>query len=148
MEAFLRKTLSGWEPSDEPSREVHRKHKLGESYRADIVKPRSYQSHKLCMALIDLTYSNLPEKYHRSWPTPRVFRRMLADAVGFVEEFYTRDGEKRTMPLSLSYSDLPDEVEFQKVFMAMMTVCAHLLDIENIDTLSAEVSRYADENYR
>lgn len=144
---YLRKTLTGFEFADEESRELGRKYKVGEVYRADVVKPRSYQSLKLFQALVNLTYSNLPERYHQLWPTPQLFRRMLADAVGHVEEFYTQDGERKTVPLSVSYEDIPDEATFTRVFGAMMSVCAHLLGIERLETLEAEVSRYADESY-
>ncbi len=140
---YLRKTLTGFAPADEAGREVHARYKLNEVYRADIVKPRSYQSHKLCMALIDLTYSNLPEKYHRAWPTARAFRRMLADAVDHVEEFMTRHGEKQRIPLTLSYDDIPDEVTFQRIYKQMLDVCAYLLQINNLGELQEEVEQYA-----
>src|SRR5688572_31162109 len=91
----LIKTLNGFVVADEESRELARKFKTGEVYRADIVKPRNYKSLKLFQALVSLTYSNLPERYHQLWPTPRQFRRMLADAVGHVEEFTTQDGERK-----------------------------------------------------
>lgn len=144
---FVRKTLSGWEPIDDESRAIHRKHKPGAALQADIVKPRNYQSLKLFQALVSLTYSNLPERYHQLWPTPQKFRRMLADAVGHVEEFTTQDGERKSVPLSVSYEDIPDEVTFGKVFGAMVAVCAHLLNIEKLETLEAEVSKYADASY-
>lgn len=144
---FLKRTLTGFQPADEESLETCRKYKIGETYRADVVKPRSYQHHKLCMALISLTYETLPEKYQQLWPTPKKFRRMLADAIGHTDEYVTRDGEVRSTPLSLSYDDIPDDVEFGRIFGAMMTVCAHLLGIENLHELEAEVSLYADSHY-
>lgn len=140
---YLRKTLTGFAPADEAGREVHLRYKLGQVYRADIVKPRSYQSHKLCMALLDLTYSNLPDKYHNTWPTPRTFRRMLADAVGHIEQFTTIDGEVDKVVLSLSYDDIPDEVSFQRIYKSMLDVCAHLLKISNLTELQEEVEQYA-----
>lgn len=143
---YLRKTLNGFVPADEAGHEVHARYKLGEVYRAEIVKPRSYQSHKLCMALIDLTYTNLPERCHQQWPTPRLFRRMLADAVGHAEEFMTQDGELKRVPLSLSYDDIPDQVTFQRIYKDMLAVCAHLLGIENMHELQAEVEQYASHH--
>jgi hypothetical protein len=143
----LRKTLSGFDVADEESRELARKFKTGQVYRADIVKPRSYQSLKLFQALVSLTYANLPERYHVLWPTPQKFRRMLADAVGHTEEFISQDGERKTVPLSVSYEDIPDEATFTLIFGQMMTVCAHLLGMESMESLEAEVSKYADENY-
>lgn len=143
----LQKTLNGFVPADEESRELARKFKTGEVYRAEIVKPRNYKSLKLFHALVSLTYSNLPERYHQLWPTPRHFRRMLADAVGHVEEFTTQDGERKFVPLSVSYEDIPDEATFTVIFGQMMAVCQHLLGIENLSELEGEVSRYAADHY-
>jgi hypothetical protein len=142
-DVYLRKTLTGFAPADEAGREVHAQYKLGETYRASIVKPRSYQEHKLAMALIELTYSNLPENYLRLWPTSRAFRRMLADAVDHVETFHTRDGEQQRLALSLSYDDIPDAVTFRKIYRLMLDVCAHLLGISNLKDLEDEVAQYA-----
>jgi hypothetical protein len=138
---YLTKTLSGFIPADEPSLEVWRRFKLGESYRADIVKPRSYQHHKLCMALLNLTYMN-QDRYQNFEP----FRKAVAIAAGHTEELVTVDGEILKLPKSLSYDAL-DEIEFTKVFGAMMTVCAHLLHGMGLEELEAEVSKYCDEHY-
>lgn len=53
---YLKRTLTGFAPADEASQEIARKYKVGEVYRADVVKPRSYQHHKLCFALLGLTF--------------------------------------------------------------------------------------------
>jgi hypothetical protein len=143
---YLKKTLNGFVPNDEESLELFRKYKTGEVYRADVVKPRSYQHHKLCMALLQLTYANLPEIRTAQFSTFKQFRRAIAEASGHVEEYVTIDGEVRTMPGSLSYDAIPDDVEFGRVMGAMMTICARLLDIAESE-LAAEVSKYADEHY-
>jgi hypothetical protein len=137
---YLKKTLTGFAPADEPSMEVARKYKVGEIYRADVVKPRSYQHHKLAFALLNLTYAN-----QERWATFENFRKAVAIAAGHTEELMTVHGEIIRLPKSLSYDSL-DEVEFTQVFGAMMTVCAAILGLENPE-LEAEVSKYADENY-
>ena len=138
---YLRKTLSGFIPADEPSLEIARKFKLNEVYRADVVKPRSYQHHKLIMALLNLTYAN-QEMYEDF----EMFRKAVAVAAGHVEEMVTVDGEIIRLPKSINYDTL-DEIEFTAVSGAMMTVCCRLLKGIGRDELEAEVSRYADENY-
>lgn len=143
---FLKKTLTGFAPNDEPSVEVWKRYKLGEVYRAGIVKPRSYQHHKLAMALLSLTYGNLPEQYESRWPTFQAFRRAIAEAAGHVDEYVTVDGEVRTVGRSLSYDSIPDDVEFGRVIADMMAICATILDISEPE-LAAEVSRYASEKY-
>jgi hypothetical protein len=137
---YLRKTLTGFEPADDESKEAWRKFKLGEIYRGDVVKPRSYRHHKLCFALLSLTYQN-QDKYTNF----EQFRKAVALAAGHVETLVTLDGEVIQLPDSLSYERL-DEIAFTKVFGSMMTVCCRILQME-APMLEAEVSKYADEHY-
>jgi hypothetical protein len=143
---FLKKTLRGFEPADEPSEEAWKKYKLGHAYRAEIVKPRSYQHHKLAMALLSLTYENLPEPYEGRWPTFTAFRRAIAEAAAHVDEYVTLDGEVRRVGRSMSYDSIPDDVEFGRVVADMMTICAQILGVSQPE-LAAEVSRYASDKY-
>lgn len=137
---YLKKTLSGFTPADEPSAQVWKKYAQGEIYRADVVKPRSYQHHKLCFALLNLTYAN--QEQYDSFDS---FRKAVAMEAGHCEELVGISGEIYRLPKSLSYDAL-DEIEFTQVFGAMMTICAKLLRM-TVPELEPEVSRYADENY-
>jgi hypothetical protein len=138
---YLKKTLSGFLPADEPSAEVCKKFQVGEVYRGDVVKPRSYQHHKLIMALLNLTYEN-QERY----TSFEVFRKAVSFAAGHVIEYPSLDGEIIREADSLSYDRL-DEIEFTQVAGAMMTVCAHILGDMDLQELEGEVSRYANEHY-
>jgi len=141
MRTHIIKTLTGWAPADGPSRDAWKKFKLGAYYRADIVKPRSYQHHKLCMALLSMTYEN-QDKY----TSFEHFRKAVAIEAGHVDELIGLDGVIYLQPKSISYDAL-DEVEFTAVFGAMMTVCARLLGSIGLTELEGEVSRYADDKY-
>jgi hypothetical protein len=143
---FLKRTLSGFVPADEASLELCKKFKQGEAYRADVVKPRNYQHHKLCLALLNLTYDNLPEKYAKSYAGFDQFRYAVAEESGHVESYVSLQGKIKTKPRSISYDEIPDDVEFGKVMAAMMTVCARILDVSE-PHLAIEVSRYADSHY-
>lgn len=143
---YLKRVLSGFVAADEPSTTLLRKYKVGEVYRADVVKPRSYKHHKLILALLTMTYENLPEKYTRSYASFDQFRYAVAEASGHSESYVSLEGEIRTRPKSISYDAIPDDVEFGKVAAAMMTVCAHILEMSEPD-LAIEVSRYADAHY-
>lgn len=143
---YLKRTLAGFSPADESSNETARKYNVGEIYRADIVKPRNYKHHCQGMALLDLTYQNLPERYEQQWPTFKAFRRAMAEAAGHVEEYTTLGGEVRRSGRSLSYDEIPDDVEFGQVLADMLSVCAHLLGVEEPE-IAAEVSRYASDKY-
>jgi hypothetical protein len=139
---FVRKTLNGWAPTDDQSQAIHKRQKVGQVYRADIVQPRNYRHHCLFMSLLDLTFQN-QERYTE----PKMFRRAVALEAGHVDTFVTLDGELHMIPLSYSYDDIPDEQDFAKAFGAAMTVCARILKMQDLDELEAEVSRYADEHY-
>jgi uncharacterized membrane protein len=123
-----------------------RQYKVGEVYRADVVRPRSYKHHKLIMALLNLTFENLPEKYARSYASFDQFRYAVAEAAGHAESYVSLEGEIRTRAKSISYDAIPDDIEFGKVAAAMMTVCARILDMNEPD-LAAEVAKYADLHY-
>lgn len=138
---YLRRTLSGFEPSDEPSREAMRKFKVGDVYRGDVVKPRNYRHHCLIMSLLTLTYEN-----QERFTNFEIFRKAVAYAAGHVIEYPSIDGELIREADSISYDRL-DEVDFTRVAGAMMTVCAHILGDMGIHELEAEVSRYCDEKY-
>src|SRR5262245_42682366 len=98
---YLQRTLSGFVPHDSVSQELWSKYKVGEIYRAEVVKPRSYKHHKLCMALLSLTYQN-QEKYSNF----EHFRKAVAIAAGHCESLVTLDGEVLQLPGSLSYEAL------------------------------------------
>lgn len=142
----LKRTLTGFVAADEPSLSLLRRYKVGEVYRADVVKPRNYQHHKLCMALLNLTFEHLPEKYARSYPTFNLFRYAVALECGHAESFVSLQGEILTLPKSISYDAIPDDVEFGRVMAAMMTVCAQILGM-SAPELEPEVAKYADEHY-
>jgi hypothetical protein len=141
VKVWLKRTLSGFVPADDENSELVKKYKIGELYRADIVKPRSGPHHRLCFSLLSLTFSN-----QDVYTDARKFRRALAWEVGHVDEVMLSTGEVVKFPRSLSYDDV-DQAEFQILFPKLMTVCAHLLHDMDMQELEAEVAKYADENY-
>jgi len=143
---YLKRTLAGFAAADEAAVELMRKFKVGGVYRADVVKPRSYQHHKLAMALMSLTYENLPDEYVHRWKSFNEFRYGVAVDAGHCIEIVSPNGELFKQARSISYDEL-DEVEFGEVMPRLMTVCAHLLHDMDLNELEAEVSRYADEHY-
>lgn len=143
---YLKRVLSGFTPADEASQTVMKKYKVGEVYKAEVVRPRSYAHHKLIMALLNLTFENLPEKYARSYASFNQFRYAVAEASGHAESYVSLEGEVRTMAKSISYDAIPDDVEFGRVASAMMTVCAGILQV-SAPELEQEVARYADAHY-
>lgn len=154
-EIFLKRTLAGTlAPTDEHAEAYIRALKVGRPVRAKVSVPRNYRHHCLIMALLTLSFRNLPETIdingHRVptkdlWPTFDTFRRSVAYDVGHREQTPLKDGTIVEGPGSLSYEAL-DEVTFTRVSGAMMAWCANMLDMVEPE-LAAEVSRYADETY-
>jgi hypothetical protein len=142
VKGFVRKTLQGWAPADEQAETMHKRHKVGQTYRADIVQPRNYAHHCMFMALLDLTYQNQDD-----YTNEKMFRRAVALQAGHVDQVITLDGKTVLVPLSYSYDEIPDEQDFAEAFGKAMTVCAHILHDMDLGELEAEVSRYADEHY-
>jgi hypothetical protein len=142
VKCFVRKTLAGWLPADEQAQAMHKRQRLGQVYRADIVQPRNYRHHCLFMALLDLTFQN-QETYTDDW----AFRTAVALEAGHVKEFVNLDGEICFAPMRYSYDDIPDEQDFTRQFGAAMRVCARILHNMDLEELEAEVGRYADEHY-
>lgn len=140
---YLKRTLTGFEPADEPSREIWKKYKLGQVYRSDIVKPRNYKFHCLCFALLNLTFEN-QEQYDPEHFNP--FRKMIAIEAGHYEEVVSRDGEVWKQAKSISYDEL-DDVEFEALFPKMMGVCGQILHDMDLKELEVEVIKYAAEHY-
>lgn len=138
---YLVKTLTGFIPADDPSRETWKRYKLGEEYRADIVKPRNYKFHKLCFALLSLTFEN-QEQYDQF----NLFRKMVAIEAGHVEIVTSPDGELFPQAKSLSYDEM-DDIEFGELFPKMMDVCARILHDMDLKELEREVEIYASSHY-
>lgn len=138
---YLKCTLTGFIPADEASAEIKRKYKVGEVYRGEIVKPRSYKHHKLCFALLGLTFDN-QERYTNF----DKFRKAVALEAGHTEELISIDGVLTILPRSLSYDEL-DEIEFSEVMPRLMTVCANILGGMDLRELEAQVALYADEHW-
>jgi hypothetical protein len=142
VKGFIRKTLTGWVPADDQAQAIHKREKVGQVYRADIVQPRNYRHHCMFMALLDLTFQN-----QSKWTDDWAFRSAVALEAGHVRQFVTLDGEMHFVPLRYSYDDIPDEQDFTVAFGKAMSVCAGILKMQDLDELEAEVSRYADEHY-
>lgn len=142
MKGFVKKTLTGWTPSDDSAVAMHRKQKLGYAYKAEITMPRNYRHHCLFMSLMELTFQN-----QSVYEDDRAFRTAVALEAGHCWQYVTLQGEIAFVPMRYSYDDIPDEQDFGVEFGKAMTVCAKILRMNDLKELEAEVSRYADSHY-
>lgn len=140
-ELFLKTTLRGFEPADDHAEAYRRALKIGTVVRATVKIPRYGPHHRMVFALLQLTYSNLPEQYANLWPSFEHFRKAVAVEAGHFEEVISRSGEIFRIPGSLSYDSL-DELQFDRVSKAMLRVCAEILQVTEPE-LAEEVARAA-----
>lgn len=140
-ELHLRTTLRGFEPADEQAEAYRRALKIGTVVRATVKIPRYGPHHRMVFALLQLTYSNLPERYAGMWPSFDHFRKAVAVEAGHFEEVIARSGEIYRIPGSLSFDAL-DELQFDRVSKAMLRVCAEILQVTEPE-LAEEVARAA-----
>lgn len=138
---MLKTTLRGFEPADEHAETYRRALKIGTIVRATVKIPRYGPHHRMVFALLQLTYSNLPEQYASLWPSFEHFRKAVAVEAGHFEEVISRSGEIFRIPGSLSYDSL-DELQFDRVSKAMLRVCAEILQVTEPE-LAEEVARAA-----
>lgn len=137
MDIYLIRTLAGLVPADEQAKQAMRRWKMGETLRCSVKKPRCYKHHKHYFALLNLTFEN-QDRYTNF----EHFRKAVQIAAGHVDEIITVNGEVTYIPKSIAYDSL-DEMEFTKVFMETMAVCAKILGDLELDELRIEVERYA-----
>jgi hypothetical protein len=138
---MLKVTLRGFEPDDQQAENYRRALKPGTRVRATVKIPRYGPHHRMVFALLQLTYSNLPERYASIWPSFEHFRKAVAVEAGHFEEVISRSGEVFRIPGSLSFDAL-DELQFDRVSKAMLRVCADVLGVDEPE-LAQEVERAA-----
>ena len=120
---YIRRTLTGWVPYDESSKEIWNKYKLNEVYRADIVKPRELTSLRRYWALVNMVYSNSDQ-----FSSTECLHQYLKIRCGHCTPITNKlTGEVFLVPNSISFSTL-DEVEFQKVWKSIVDIiCNEIL---------------------
>jgi hypothetical protein len=138
---MLKTTLRGFEPADEQAEAYRRALKIGTVVRATVKIPRYGPHHRMVFALLQMTFSNLPERYAGMWPSFDHFRKAVAVEAGHFEEVIARSGEVYRIPGSLSFDAL-DELQFDRVSKAMLRICADVLGLDEPE-LAQEVERAA-----
>lgn len=123
MRLWLTKTPNGLRPSDEASEETYRRFKLGQIYRADVVKPREHRSLRRYWGLVKIVYQNSDQ--FRSEDQVHQFLKIRA---GHCTEIVSKaTGEIFLVADSINYDTL-DEAEFEDVWMRIVkAVCEDIL---------------------
>lgn len=136
-EIYLRRTLSGFTPDDESSADAVKGYRLGEVYKANIVKHRNLKNHRRWWALCSLIYQNSDQ--FKSAEQVHDYLKILA---GHCTQIVSKStGEVYLVADSISFGTL-DELQFQDVFSrAVLAVSEHILPGISVDDVSHEIEK-------
>ena len=119
-EIYIQKTLSGWLPADDESKEYHKKRKIGSLQRVNVTNVRNPLFHRKYFALLNIGFDN--------WTPPKIesvhgdpvknfdsFRKDIAILCGYYHVVIRLDGTSRIVADSISFSKM-DNDEFEKLY--------------------------------
>ena len=112
---LLQKTALGLIPVFESDHEEAKILKNGEVYEAKIKLARNYIFLKKYMAMIKLTFENLPEAFTDKYPTFNDLRYEITILTGNFEWHYPLIGEKYKIAKSIAF-DKMSESDFSRLY--------------------------------
>jgi hypothetical protein len=134
---FLTRTLAGFAPADQDSADAIKGYKIGEVYRAGIVKPRIHKNNGRWWKLCELIRDNTEGYASKEQVSDHI--KILCGHTTTVHSKLT--GEMYHLPNSISFSAL-DEIEFQDVWKrAVHAVDEHILPGVGEDQIKYEVEK-------
>lgn len=111
-----------------------RRIKQDEVVRAEIVRVRSPQQHRMYWALMTLIHPQQDQ-----WPTVESLSKAILCAIGHGEVVESKAGVKWLKPKSISFGNL-DQSEFNQIFnLAIKLVCEKILPGVSDEELRREV---------
>lgn len=134
---YLKRTLTGFSAADEPSADAMRSYKVGDTYRATVVKPRNLKNHRRWWALCTLIYQNSD-----SFKSAEQVHDYLKILAGHCSQIVSKSsGEVYLVADSISFGSL-DEIQFQEVFgRAVKAVGEHILPGISSDDVTYEIEK-------
>ena len=136
-ELYLRRTLTGFAADDEASADAMRGYKVGDVYRANVVKPRNIKNHRRYWALINLVYQNTDA--YKSADQLHQHLKILAGHCSPVVSKAT--GETWWIPESISFGSM-DEIQFQDFWRrVILVVQEHILPGVDVDAVQYEIEK-------
>lgn len=105
----------------------------GEILTVDYNKKRNYEFHKKFFALLNVGFEN-----QDVFEAFDIYRAYVLIAIGFCDVMITAKGETNYLPKSISYDNLPDNNDFERVYNDALTFIANKLSMTNED-LSIEI---------
>lgn len=135
MKLMLTRTFNGLKATYNTDLELLSKLEVGESYLAEIKKPRNILFHRKFFALLNLFFDN--QEVHDDIDE---LRSDLLINIGYYKEKPNLDGEAIKIPLSISFSKM-DEVEFSKMYEKSKDFIMKYLKITN-EQISEQIEQY------
>jgi hypothetical protein len=134
---LLRRTLAGWEPADADAREAAKKFKLGETYRAEVVKPRNPKTLSRYWVLVGLILENSPD-----FESKEALHDYLKIRAGHYTPIVSKStGEIFKVPKSIDFDTLSED-EWQDVWSKICdAVVTDILPGLTVPELNLEVQR-------
>jgi hypothetical protein len=134
---FLKRTLHGFAAADEATQDAMRSYKIGDTYRASVVKPRNLKAHRRYWALVNMVYQNT--EGYASAELVHAHLKLLAGRCSPVVSKTT--GETFLVPESISFNAM-DEAEFQDFWArCIKAVCEHIIPGIEVDAVQYEIER-------
>lgn len=142
-EIYCKVTVNGLVPMYDSDLEEKKRLKIGATVLCSIKKPRNYQFHKKFMALIRLTFDNLPEHLHdylSIYSEEDMLRSIKLD-LG-LSSIKTIAGRDHVIEGSISFAKM-DELEFERFYKRSIDIILNVyLRGCDYDSLRDEILRF------
>jgi hypothetical protein len=136
-DVYLKRTLGGFTPADQESADSMKGYKVGDTYRAKIVKERLHKNNARWWKLCEIIRDNTEGYASKEQVSDHI--KILCGHTTTVHSKLT--GEMYHLPNSISFSAL-DEIEFQEVWKrAVHAVDEHILPGVGEDQIRYEVEK-------
>jgi hypothetical protein len=117
---WVRRTPAGFVALDHES--LPASWKIGETLRAEVVKPRNGKLHRKAFILLDVVFP------HTEYVSKEALRKAMTIGAGYVEEIINPiTGEVALAPKSWAFSNM-DEFAFRELYSAMIGVALKIVD--------------------
>ena len=107
---FLRRSLNSLIPADAASEEALRSIDMGDTVKAEIVRPRKLWMHRKFFALLQVIFP-----HQEAYPTLEELREALTIALGYYVEIRCFDGTVQKRAKSISFAKM-DQAAFEQFF--------------------------------
>jgi|SRR5689334_11945381 hypothetical protein len=136
-EMHLKRTLNGFAPADQESADAMKGYRIGDTYRAKVVKPREHKNNARWWKLCEIIRDNTEGYASKEQVSDHI--KILCGHTTTVASRAT--GEMYHLPNSISFSAL-DEIEFQEVWRrAIRAVDEHILPGVGEQEIQYEIER-------